>query len=181
MSKNSSWYRLNMFNKNVASEVMFGPTDFKQTCWLYPTRMLKKNSTIIWIPSKKIHIGIASYIDAIKNNDTDSLNKLIEIGIPTNINFGYNKNDDLTSTYTEVKEKKQSTPKKKKVDSVKVMRAQFGSTYSDGTAFRAGDIVKILFRKKFVSDDCGKKSFVNVYEKPSDIEIAEFLKTESTH
>lgn len=175
---NSSWCKLNMLNKTVAKEVVFGSTEFvNQRCWLYPNRALKKYSTIIWIPSKHVHIGIASYVDANRNNDEEALSKLESVGIPRNINFGYKKTDDLTSLYTVIDEEKKAV-KKKKADSVKIMRAQFGSTYEDGSAFKAGDIVKIIFRKKFVSDKNGIKKFVNVYEKPTSDEIKAFMKTE---
>ena len=59
------------------------------------------------------------------------------------------------------------------------MRAQFAASYEDGTRFRPGDVVKITFRKKFVKNDGGSKTFQNMYERPSKEELDAFLAEEA--
>ena len=173
----NTWFKLTQFNRSVNPEAMLGTTEFNNEIdYIYKDRILKKNSSIIWVPSAKAHIGIASYVDACRNNDVEALKKLEELGIPKGINFGYGPKDDLSSTYMLVKDKK---PRKKKADSVAVMRAKFGASFEDGTTFKAGEIVKILFRKKFVKENTsGVKRFENMYLKPTEEEISEFLKNE---
>lgn len=155
---------------------MFGPCEFDhQADSLYPDRLLKKDSTIIWAPALKVHVGIASYTDACWNGDEAALAKLREWGIPENLPFGYRKGDDLTATYAKAGAAK---PRKKKADSVKVMRASFGARFEDGGEFRKGDVVKIVFRKKYVKTVGGSKRFENAYERPTDEELGKFLAAE---
>lgn len=173
----SSYFPLKMLSPSAPKGVMFGPTEFKEMCWLYPERRLKSSSTIIWIPEKQIHIGIASYVDAQKNNDEAALTKLEELGIPLGVRFS--NDNDFSGTYDVVKEDKPRRGRKPGSGCpVKVMRAKFAQRFEDGTEFKAGDIVKITFRKKFVKDDGGSKTFQNLYERPSKEEIEAFLAEE---
>ena len=180
MKKNSSsYFPLKMLSPSAPKDVMFGPTEFKsERDYLYPERRLKLNSTIIWIPGKQVHIGIASYVDAQKNGDETALAKLAELGIPLGIRFS--DDNDFSGTYDVVKE---DAPRRgRKPGSgcpVKVMRAQFAQRFEDGTEFKVGDIVKITFRKKFVKDDGGSKTFQNLYERPTDEELKAFLESEN--
>lgn len=180
MKKNSSsYFPLKMLSPSAPKGVMFGPTEFKsERDYLYPERRLKLNSTIIWVPEKQVHIGIASYVDAQKNGDEAALAKLAELGIPLGIRFS--DDNDFSGTYDVVKE---DAPRRgRKPGSgcpVKVMRAQFAQRFEDGTEFKVGDVVKITFRKKFVKDDGGSKTFQNLYERPTDEELKEFLKSEN--
>lgn len=180
MKKNSSsYFPLKMLSPSAPKGVMFGPTEFKsERDYLYPERRLKLNSTIIWVPEKQVHIGIASYVDAQKNGDEAALAKLAELGIPLGIRFS--DDNDFSGTYDVVKE---DTPRRgRKPGSgcpVKVMRAQFAQRFEDGTEFKVGDVVKITFRKKFVKDDGGSKTFQNLYERPTDEELKEFLESEN--
>jgi len=180
MKKNSSsYFPLKMLSPSAPKGVMFGPTEFKsERDYLYPERRLKLNSTIIWVPEKQVHIGIASYVDAQKNGDEAALAKLKELGIPLGIRFS--DDNDFSGTYDVVKE---DAPRRgRKPGSgcpVKVMRAQFAQRFEDGTEFKAGDVVKITFRKKFVKDDGGSKTFQNLYERPTDEELKEFLESEN--
>ena len=77
MKKNSSsYFPLKMLSPSAPNGVMFGPTEFKsERDYLYPERRLKLNSTIIWVPEKQVHIGIASYVDAQKNGDEAALER----------------------------------------------------------------------------------------------------------
>lgn len=178
MSKNNSWFKLSMVKPGAPAGIMFGPCQFaNQQCALYPDRKYKLNSTILWIPEKKLHVGIASYVDAVRNRDEEALKRLDEMGIPRGVNFGYGPNDDLTSMYKV--DSKPAAPRKKKADSCAVMRAKFPAMFEDGTTFHKGEIVKIVFRKKFVKETAsGSKRFENAYYKPTAEEIAEFLKSE---
>lgn len=179
MKKNSSsYFPLKMLCPAAPNGVMFGPTEFKaERDYLYPERRLKLNSTIIWVPSKKIHIGIASYVDAQKNGDEAALAKLAELGIPMGIRFS--DDNDFSGTYDVVKEDAPCRGRKPGSGPVvKIMRAQFPASFEDGSKFDVGDIVKITFRKKFVKDDGGSKKFQNVYERPTKEETDAFLASE---
>ena len=179
MKKNtSSYFPLKMLSPSAPKDVMFGPTEFKsERDYLYPERRLKLNSTIIWIPEKQAHIGIASYVDAQKNGDEAALAKLKELGIPLGIRFSVN--NDFSGTYDVVNEDKPHRGRKPGSGCpVKVMRAKFAQRFEDGTVFKAGDVVKITFRKKFVKDDGGSKTFQNMYERPSKEELEAFLAEE---
>lgn len=180
MKKNSSsYFPLKMLSPSAPKGVMFGPTEFKsERDYLYPERRLKLNSTIIWVPEKQVHIGIASYVDAQKNSDEAALAKLAELGIPLGIRFS--DDNDFSGTYDVMKE---DAPRRgRKPGSgcpVKIMRAQFAQRFEDGTEFKVGDVVKITFRKKFMKDDGGSKTFQNLYERPTDKELKEFLESEN--
>lgn len=180
MKKNSSsYFPLKMLSPSAPKGVMFGPTEFKsERDYLYPERRLKLNSTIIWVPEKQVHIGIASYVDAQKNGDEAALAKLAELGIPLGIRFS--DDNDFSGTYDVVKEDAPRRGRKPGSGcTVKVMRAQFAQRFEDGTEFKVGDVVKITFRKKFVKDDGGSKTFQNLYERPTDEELKEFLESEN--
>ena len=59
------------------------------------------------------------------------------------------------------------------------MRAQFAQKFEDGTEFKAGDVVRITFRKKLLKNDGGPKTFQNLYERPSKEELDAFLAEEA--
>ena len=173
-NNDKNWWKLNTLSRNCDPSIMFGITDrSNEPDYLYAGRSPRKGSTVIWAPKHNARISIGSYVEAVRNNDTEALVKLQEIGVPININFGYGPNDDMSSTYTVVKK-----PRAKKSPSVKVMRAEYAAEYEDGVKFKPGEIVKILFRKKFVRDNAGAKKFKNVYERPTEDEIKEFLESE---
>lgn len=179
MKKNSSsYFPLKTLSPSAPDGILFGPTEFKETCWLYPERRLKLNSTIIWVPAKQVHVGIASYVDAQKNGDEAALAKLKELGIPLGIRFS--DDNDFSGTYDVVDGSKPRRGRKPGSGPVvKVMRAQFAQRFEDGTEFKAGDVVKITFRKKFVKDGGGSKTFQNLYERPTEEELKEFLEKEN--
>lgn len=168
------WYRLSTVCKTCAPNVMFGITSKANVPdFLYPGRSPRRGSTVIWNPEKNAHVSIGSYVEACRNRDAEAIAKLESIGVPAGINFGYGPNDDTSSAYVAPKK-----PRAKKAPSVKVMRAEFAAEYEDGTKFAKGDVVKILFRKKFVRDVAGVKKFRNAYERPTDEELAGFLESE---
>ena len=160
---NSSYFPLRMLDRRAPANCLFGPSNFKnERCWLYPNHKLKLNSTIIWLPDQKVHIGIASYVEAYANNDMEAIAKLEGLGIPAGIKFSAD--NDFSDTYEIDNTPLRPTREKKLV--VKTMRVAFGGRYDDGGAFKPGDLVKITFRKYFVGrDDDGKKQFLNSYER----------------
>lgn len=172
--KNENWFKLRTLSKTCDPTVMFGITDrSNEPDYLYPDRSPKKGSTVIWHPTAKAHISVGSYVEAVRNRDEAALAKLAAIGIPADINFGFGLNEDMSSTYVKLKK-----PRVKKTDSVKVMRASYAAAFEDGTRFKAGDVVKILFRKKFVGGVTGSKRFQNMYERPTADELKAFLDSE---
>ena len=181
MKKNaSSYFSLKTkFCKSAPDGILVGPTEFRnEQDFLYPERRLRLNSTIIWIPGKQVHIGLASYVDAQKNGDEAALAKLKELGIPLGIRFS--DDNDFSGTYDVVKEDKPRRGRRPGSGPVvKVMRAKFAQWFEDGTEFKAGDVVKITFRGKFVKNDGGSKTFQNVYERPSKEELEAFLADEA--
>ena len=173
--KNENWYKLRTVSKTCDPTVMFGITDrSNEPDYLYPSRSPRKGSTVIWHPSANAHISIGSYVEAVRNRDKAAIAKMAAIGIPADIDFGYGPNDDMSSTYVKLK-----APRAKKADSVKIMRAKFAATFEDGARFKAGDVVKIVFRKKFVEDRGGSKRFQNAYERPTEEELKAFLESEA--
>jgi hypothetical protein len=162
-SNKSSYFPLKMLCPSAPNGIMFGPTEFKkERCWLYSNRLLKLNSTIIWIPTKKIHIGLASYIDAQETGDEEALAKLTELGIPLGIKF--TSDNDFSGTYnidnSAVKETKERTP------IVKIMNVKFGGHYDDGGTFKPGDLVKVTMKKWYDGEGPdGKKRWLNGYER----------------
>lgn len=178
--KNTDWYKFSTICPGAPAGVYFGITQFGNIPdAVHPERMMKKDSTVIWVPEKKAHVGIASYVEAQRGEEVAKA-KLVELGIPLNARFGYSPSDDLTSTY--VVRSSDAPRRGRKPGSgcpVKVMRAQFAASYEDGTRFRPGDVVKITFRKKFVKNDGGSKTFQNMYERPSKEELDAFLAEEA--
>lgn len=178
--KNTNWYKLNMVCPGAPAGVYFGITQFGNIPdAVHPERTMKKDSTVIWVPEKKAHVGIASYVEAQRGEEMAKA-KLAELGIPLNAQFGYSPSDDLTSTY--VVRSPGAARRGRKPGSgcpVKIMRAQFAQKFEDGTEFKVGDVVKITFRKKFVKDDGGSKTFQNMYERPTDEELKAFLESEN--
>ena len=68
--KNIDWYKLKTICPSAPDGVYFGITQFSNVQdHLYPERSPKKDSTVIWVPAAKAHIGIASYVDAQRNGD----------------------------------------------------------------------------------------------------------------
>lgn len=50
--------------------------------------------------SGTVQIALTSYFDAIKNNDEEAIKILKDLGIPLNLTFGLDPNDDYTMQYT---------------------------------------------------------------------------------
>lgn len=172
MANTSSYFPIKMLDRNAPDGILFGPSNFKNEAdWLYPDRVLKLNSTIIWCPDAHKTIGIGSYADAVRNQDEEALKKLDELGIPHTLlaKLGFTASDDFTSTYTLKKMQKQRKPKK---PSIAILPAKFKGVFEDGSGeFKVGDIIKIHMKAEFVSDRNGTKKFRNLYYKPTADEI----------
>lgn len=96
----SSYFPLKSINKAAPNDALFGPTTFKneRDC-VYPDRVLKLNSTVIWFPNRHKTVSIGSYFDAIRNNDTAAIEILKSLDLPLDLNFGFPKDTDFSSTY----------------------------------------------------------------------------------
>lgn len=175
MANTSSYFPIKMLDRNAPDGILFGPSNFKsESDWLYPDRLLKINSTIIWCPDQHKTIGIGSYADAVRNADEEALKKLDELGIPRNLlpKLGFTASDDFSSTYTLRKTKAERKPKK---PSIAILPAKFKGEFDDGNgSFKVGDLIKIHMRAEFVSDRNGTKKFQNLYYKPTPEEIKAF-------
>ncbi len=83
-----------------------GPTNFPFEDLLYPERKYKIGTTAMrnkyvkaGTMSGEKYISIPSYFDAIKNNDEEAINILKLLGIPLDLTFGLDPNDDYSMTY----------------------------------------------------------------------------------
>lgn len=104
------WYAVDVLDPkakgNIAPGWRCGPSNFRFTDLLYPERKYKVGTMVMrnkyvkaGSMSGEKYIAIPSYFDAIKNNDEEALNILKLLGIPLNLTFGMNPDDDYTVTY----------------------------------------------------------------------------------
>lgn len=104
------WYAVDVLDPkakgNIAPGWRCGPSNFKFTDLLYPERNYKVGTMVMrnkyvkaGSMSGEKYIAIPSYFDAIKNNDEEALNILKLLGIPLNLTFGMNPDDDYSVTY----------------------------------------------------------------------------------
>jgi hypothetical protein len=83
-----------------------GPSNFPFEDLLYPDRKYKIGTMVMrnkYIKAGALsgekYIAIPSYFAAIKNNDEDAINILNLLGIPLDLTFGMDPNDDYSVTY----------------------------------------------------------------------------------
>ena len=74
---------------------------------LYPSRKYKMGTSVMRNKYVKAgsesgvkYIALPSYFDALKNNDEEAINLLKALGIPLDLTFGLDPNDDYSMTYT---------------------------------------------------------------------------------
>lgn len=84
-----------------------GPSNFPFEDLLYPERKYKVGTTTMrnkyvkaGSMSGEKYIAIPSYFSAIKDNDQEAINLLNALGIPLDLTFGMDPNDDYSMTYT---------------------------------------------------------------------------------
>ena len=83
-----------------------GPSNFKFEDLLYPERNYKVGTMVMrnkYIKAGEMsgekYIALPSYFYAIKNNDEDAIAILNALGIPLDLTFGMDPNDDYSVTY----------------------------------------------------------------------------------
>ena len=85
-----------------------GPSNFPFVDLLYPERKYKVGTMVMrnkYIKAGSMsgqkYIAIPSYFAAIKDNDQEAINLLTALGIPLDLTFGMDPNDDYSVTYTQ--------------------------------------------------------------------------------
>ena len=104
------WYAVDQIDPKAKGKTYgwrMGPSNFPFVDLLYPERKYKVGTTVMrnkyvqaGSESGVKYISIPSYFDAIKNNDQEAINLLNALGIPLDLTFGMDPNDDYSMTYT---------------------------------------------------------------------------------
>lgn len=104
--KEIGWYNVSDLDpkaKGKANGWRCGPANFPFVDELYNNRRYHKFTMMLRHPgfggSGHIQIAIPSYFDAIKNNDNVALDLLHKLGLPLDLTFGMNPDDDYSSQY----------------------------------------------------------------------------------
>ena len=89
MANTSSWFQLRMFDKTADKGILFGPAkQVEHLNYPYEKETVKKDETVIWVPSEHKSISLKSYERAHQNSDHDALCKISKLGIPLGLTFG---------------------------------------------------------------------------------------------
>lgn len=104
------WYAVEQLDPKAKGKMpgwRMGPANFKFTDLLYPDRNYKAGTTVMRNKYVKAgsesgvkYIALPSYFDSIKNKDEAAIGLLAALGIPLDLTFGMNPNDDYSMTYT---------------------------------------------------------------------------------
>lgn len=104
------WYAVEQLDPKAKGKMpgwRMGPANFKFTDLLYPDRNYKVGTTVMRNKYVKAgsesgvkYIAVPSYFDSIKNKDEAALGLLTALGIPLDLTFGMDPNDDYSMTYT---------------------------------------------------------------------------------
>ena len=105
------WYSVSDFDPKAKGKMFgwrCGPSNFPFEDLLYPNRKYKVGTMVMrnkyvkaGSMSGEKYISIPSYFDAIKNNDEAAIGLLNALGIPLDLTFGMDPNDDYSVTYVE--------------------------------------------------------------------------------
>lgn len=105
-----SWFAVSDIDPKARGKMQdwrMGPSNFPFIDLLYPERKYKVGTTVLRSKFLKAgdesgvkYIAVPSYLDAIKNNDQDAIGLLTALGIPLDLTFGMDPNDDYSGTYT---------------------------------------------------------------------------------
>ena len=108
--KSIGWYAVDQIDPKAKGKMYgwrMGPSNFPFEDLLYPERKYKVGTTVMRNKYVKAgsesgikYIAIPSYFSAIKNNDQEAINLLNALGIPLDLTFGMDPNDDYSVTYT---------------------------------------------------------------------------------
>lgn len=104
------WYAVEQLDPKAKGKMpgwRMGPANFKFTDLLYPDRNYKVGTTVMRNKYVKAgsesgvkYIAVPSYFDSIKNKDEAAIGLLTALGIPLDLTFGMDPNDDYSMTYT---------------------------------------------------------------------------------
>ena len=104
------WYAVEQLDPKAKGKMKGwrgGPANFSFVDAIYPNRRYKKGAMMIrnkyvqaGSSSGEVQIGVASYFDAIKNNDEQALKLLNLLGIPLDLTFGMDPKDDYSNNYS---------------------------------------------------------------------------------
>lgn len=105
-----SWFTVDALDPKARGKMddwRVGPSNFKFKDLLYPERQYKVGTTVL--RSKHLsagsesgvkYIAVPSYLNAVKNNDEEAIALLKALGVPLDLTFGYEPNEDFSDTYT---------------------------------------------------------------------------------
>ena len=105
------WFAVDQIDPKAKGKMpgwRMGPSNFAGfKDLLYPERKYKMGTTVMrnkyvkaGSESGTIYIAIPSYFSALKNNDEAAIKLLQDLGIPLDLTFGMDPNDDYSMTYT---------------------------------------------------------------------------------
>lgn len=104
------WYSVEQLDPKAAGKMpgwRCGPSNFPFEDLLYPERKYVKGAMVMRNKYLKAgsmsgdkYIAIASYFDAINNNDQEAINLLKALGIPLDLTFGMDPKEDYSNSYT---------------------------------------------------------------------------------
>ena len=104
------WYHVEKLDPKAAGKMRnwrCGPSNFPFEDLLYPERKYVKGAMVMRNKYLKAgsmsgdkYIAIPSYFDCIKNNDQEAINLLKDLGIPLDLTFGMDPNEDYSNSYT---------------------------------------------------------------------------------
>lgn len=105
------WFAVDQIDPKAKGKMpgwRMGPSNFAGfKDLLYPERKYKMGTTVMrnkyvkaGSESGTIYIAIPSYFSCIKNNDEAAIKLLQDLGIPLDLTFGMDPNDDYSMTYT---------------------------------------------------------------------------------
>ena len=104
------WYPVEQLDPKAAGKMpgwRCGPSNFPFEDLLYPERKYVKGAMVMrnkYIKAGSMsgdkYIAIASYFDAINNNDQEAINLLNALGIPLDLTFGMDPKEDYSNSYT---------------------------------------------------------------------------------
>ena len=104
------WYPVEQLDPKAAGKMpgwRCGPSNFPFEDLLYPERKYVKGAMVMrnkYIKAGSMsgdkYIAIPSYFDCIKNNDQEAINLLKDLGIPLDLTFGMDPNEDYSNSYT---------------------------------------------------------------------------------
>lgn len=104
------WYAVEQLDPKAKGKMpgwRMGPANFKFTDLLYPERNYKVGTTVMRNKYVKAgsesgvkYIAVPSYFSALQDKDEAAIGLLTALGIPLDLTFGMDPNDDYSMTYT---------------------------------------------------------------------------------